>query len=342
MSETAAFRAEDKIEFEHWFEVQFNGGDRFEIDDSEFQIVEILPHHAAESNGESIGKDYFEKTSPILVIPGFLSNKESNKSLLHHLASMDLHVAMIDIIRLRQGSENGHGGPPAIAQKAAGINEAVNRLGYPRLDVLAHSMALMPLVYAQQERDDNVLRNVVAVSPAGVAGRANAVDYMNAVRMFLAGISAMNSRANSDHIWSKTIEYFRKNTIGTIVEGLSIPQQEISPIVADLRNPLDISILVMANDKFIRSKRIVNSMSKDGIEPYVGISSYIDREARHHAILTEPEAMEAAIDILRALRAKEQLKAFQVDRVSKAAGFTVLNREVDTDGLLSIPASDEV
>lgn len=198
-----------------------------------------------------------------LLVPGFLSNNESQKQVLKTLGKDGNRIISLEYI-CGETDDNNKGEFSRILEQPAEIISAI--IDYKDLKdvhVIAHSAGFIHAVLASSRDDMEAIRSITAISPAGITGVESEISARTIERYVMGSLELM-TQGNFLRVVSSTLNRVRKSRSSTLVEASEIDRAYVLDVVEKVINKIPITLLMQQADELFRPKAYVEALAGAG------------------------------------------------------------------------------
>jgi pimeloyl-ACP methyl ester carboxylesterase len=284
-----------------WFDEQFARRERFPTLGGYISVVDVTPpDFLADSDG-----------TPVVFVPGFLANVEGFRLTMEAFAATGKRV--IGLTNSYQKSPRFNVGRyhDTIVQKCDDLLTLVAEKSLHGCDVIAHSegftvSVLASKIYAGEHDGTQPFRIIEGVAPHGLR-RLDVQDAIRGPMMIVEGARQMTRHPNVGAIFRGTLHYCRNNARQMSREAIALLGTDVAGIVNEVAAGTDVGVLLLRADEVISARKHYR-LFESGQLRVSAVSTVVNRNARHAALLLDPTTIGAAVAMLDSMRGSQASK----------------------------------
>ena len=285
-----------------WFDEQFTRRERFSTAGGYISVVDITPPDSA-ADGDH---------TPVVFVPGFLANLEGFRLTMQAFAASGKRV--IGLTNSYQKSPRFNVGRyhDTIVQKCDDLLTLVGEKSLHGCDAIAHSegfavSVLASKIHAEKNCGGQPFRIIQGVAPHGLR-RLDMQDAIRAPMMIAEGARQMTRHPNVRAIFTTTLHYCRNNARQMSKEAMALLSTDVAGIVNEVAAGTDIGVLLLPADEVIPARKHYR-LFQTGQLRVSAVSTVINWNARHAALLLDPSTIGAAVAMLDSMRGSQASRA---------------------------------
>ncbi len=278
-----------------WFDEQFARRETFSTSGGYISVVDVIPPDSPADPDHT----------PVVFVPGFLANVEGFRLTMRAFAATGKRV--ISLTNSYQKSPRFNVGRyhDTIVQKCDDLLTLVAEKSLHGCDVIAHSEGFTVSVLASKMHADEhdgaqPFRIIEGVAPHGLR-RLDVQDAVRGPMMIVEGARQMTRHPNVGAIFRATLHYCRSNARQMSREAIALVATDVAGIVNEVAAGTDIGVLLLPADEVISAPKHYR-LFETGQLRVSALSTVVNRNARHAALLLDPTTIGAALAMLDSMR----------------------------------------
>lgn len=267
-------------------ESQFDSPEKINIENQEIEIVDLQPEN-------------IKTATPLIMVPGWAATPEVLRENALALASLGRRVILPNSphgLDVEPTTNNNY--PLVELRKTAAVLQTIEHKGFDQVDAIGHSEAGIFLTIAALENSDK-FRNLVLVSPAGLAGQDNLSRLAGGFSNDIAGqtIKALlhepKRLGKIGTVYWEALKVIASDPKKSWQEIMSIVNYQIPDLLTEIKQQgHGISIIHTADDQAFPMKKVqqmVNTKMVDG---------FVSAKGSHNELYLNPVPMAGWVDHL--------------------------------------------